>query len=335
MKNVLVLGGSGFVGRHVCEKLARQGWTVTVPTRKFLNAQSVVHVPRLTVLELDVHDEAALAQAVAGHDAVVNLVAILHGDQTAFEHAHVALPQKLAKACVAACVGQVVHVSALGADALQSSMAPSMYLRTKGEGEAVLVQAAMGAVASHGAAEKGFDLSILRPSVIFGAEDRFMNTFAGLQKIAPVVPLACADARFAPVWVEDVAQAVVRCLQGGLAQPSPRTYELAGPEVYTLRQLVNMAGRLSGIAGGCGRTILSLPDWAGRLQARLLSWLPGPPLLSQDNLDSMQVPNVASGKWPGLAALGITASPLAPLAAEFLRANTVDAEMNRLRATVR
>ena len=317
MKKVLVLGGTGFVGTHVCEKLVREGWQVTVPTRRGANAKAIKLLPGLTVQELDVHDEAALTRAVAGHDALVNLVAILHGTQAAFEHVHVALPQKIAHACLTNGIVQVVHVSALGADSLQPSLAPSMYLRTKGEGEAVLVQAAMGGSAGD-AAQLGFDLSILRPSVIFGAEDKFLNLFARLQKLLPMVPLAGADAKFQPVWVQDVATAVVRCLSGASAAPSPRVIEAFGPEILTLKQLVQIAAQLSGSGGGMGRLVIPLPAWAGRLQASVMGLAPGEPIMSLDNLDSMKVDNVASGKHPGLESLGIKASALRPIARQYL-----------------
>jgi len=331
MKNIFVPGGTGFVGAHVCEKLVRAGWQVTVPTRRRLRAQGIMHLPNLTVLELDVHDDAALNRAMAGHDALVNLVAILHGTQAAFEHVHVALPQKLAHACALNGVRQVVHISALGADALQPQQAPSMYLRSKGEGEAVLLQAASGAGAGL-AARVTFDLSILRPSVIFGAEDKFLNLFAGLQKLLPVLPLAGASARFQPVWVQDVAQAVLACLQGASDLDSPRTIEVAGPEVFTLKELAQMAARLSGVAGGWGRPVLSLPDWAGRLQATLMGLAPGEPMMSQDNLDSMKLPNIASGKLPGLASLGIHASALAPIAQDYLNKSNVRSGLMGLRS---
>jgi uncharacterized protein YbjT (DUF2867 family) len=317
MKKIIVLGGTGFVGAHVCEKLVRDGWAVTVPTRRRANANRIKLLPGLTVLELDVHNEAALTQAVAGHDALVNLVAILHGTQEAFERTHVALPRKIAKACLANGVKQVVHISALGTDALQPQTLPSMYLRSKGEGEAVLIQAACGAGAKAGGA--GFDLSILRPSVIFGAEDKFLNVFAKLQKIFPVMPLAGASAQFQPVWVQDVASAVVRCLGGASDAASPRTIDVVGPEVFTLKQLVQLSARLAGIGGGFGRPVLGLPDWAARLQASLMSLAPGEPVMSTDNLDSMKVPNVATGKFPGLDSLGITASALQPIAQGYLQ----------------
>ena len=130
MKNALILGGTGFVGRHVCEKLQRAGWHITVPTRRAINASAVQHLPGLTVIEADVHDEAALTRLLPGHDAVINLVAILHGSEAAFERTHVELPAKLARACAASGVRRVVHVSALGV----SAESPSKYQRSKARG---------------------------------------------------------------------------------------------------------------------------------------------------------------------------------------------------------
>ena len=322
MKKVIVLGGTGFVGTHVCEKLIREDWQVTVLTRRLSNAEKIQHLPGLTVLEVDVHDEAALTRAVAGHEALVNLVAILHGDQAAFEHTHVALPKKIAHACLANHVTRVVHISALGADALQPEKAPSMYLRSKGEGEAVLIQAATGGSAG-AAADTGFDLTVLRPSVIFGAGDKFLTVFAKLQKLAPVVPLAGASAKFQPVWVEDVATAVLRCLADHGHTASPRTIEVVGPEVFTLKQLVQISAQVAGIMGGLGRPVIALPEWAGRMQAKLMGLAPGEPLMSLDNLDSMKVDNVSAGKLPGLASLGITASALRPIAQGYLHSKQV------------
>jgi len=316
MKKILVLGGTGFVGAHVCEKLAREGWQVTVPTRRRSNATHLIHLPGLTVLELDVHDEAALARVVPGHAALVNLVAILHGDQAAFERVHVALPQKIARVCIGSGVNQVIHVSALGADSLQPDKSPSMYLRSKGEGEAVLLQAAEGGGAGT-AAQKGFDLSILRPSVIFGEGDKFLTLFAKLQKLFPLMPLAGAAARFQPVWVEDVANAIVACIKGANGRASPRIIEAAGPDILTLKEIVQLSAQASGVAGG-GRPVIALPTWAGRLQAMLMGLAPGEPLMSLDNLDSMKVDNVATGKLPGLTSLGIRASTLLPIARQYL-----------------
>ena len=305
LEKVLVLGGTGFVGRHVCEKLTRLNIHVTVPTRRRNNAYNVQALPMLDVLEVDIHDPAALAALVAGHDAVVNLVAVLHGDEAAFERAHVELPKKLAAACQQTGVKRVVHISALGA----AVDGPSMYQRSKARGEAVL-QAA------------GLDLTILRPSVIFGADDKFLNLFAKLQRIFPVMPLAGADTKFQPVWVEDVAQAVVNSLR--LPTPSKGTViEACGPDVFTLKELVQISAIATGINRGRGRPIWALPPVLGKLQALAMRLLPGEPLISQDNLDSMKVDNVGTGKLPNLQTLGITPSALAAIVPTYLGNNSV------------
>jgi NADH dehydrogenase len=306
MKRVLLLGGTGFVGRHVCERLARLHWPMTVATRRADQAGAVQHLPRLTVVEADVHDEATLRRLLVGHDAVVNLVAILHGSEAAFERTHVELPAKLARACLTTGVKRVVHISALGAEPAAAASAPSRYLRSKSRGEAEL----------QAAAALGLQLTVLRPSVIFGADDRFINLFAALQRVFPFMPLASAQARFQPVWVEDVAQAVAHCLQD--ARTAGQTYELCGPSVYTLKELVQLAARAAGIGHGRGRPVLALPAAIGRLQARLMELAPGRPLMSRDNLDSMQVDNVATGRLPGLAALGITPTGPTAVAPSYL-----------------
>lgn len=299
MPRVLVLGGSGFVGRQVCEQLARLGWQITVPTRRASHAARIQNLPGLTVLEASVHNAADLARLMPGHDAVVNLVAVLHGNEERFEQVHVQLPNKIAQAMQTAGVQRLVHISALGADA----QGPSMYQRSKARGEAVLHQAQL-------------QLTVLRPSVIFGAEDHFLNLFADLQAIAPFMPLAGQGTRFQPVWVGDVARAVVNCLQqpGTLGQ----TYELCGPEVLTLGELVQAAGQWAGVNHGRGRPVVGLPLWLGWLQALAMEMLPGEPLMSRDNLASMKVDNVASGLWPGLPALGIAPASAAGVAPRYL-----------------
>ena len=247
MKKIFVMGGTGFVGVSVCAQLLAQGWQVTVPTRKRSAARRAPSAGSVTLLEMDVHDEVALTQALAHQDAVVNLVAILHGTHAEFERVHVSLVEKLARACVVAGVRQLVHVSAIGVNAQQPLLAPSMYLRSKGQGEAALLRAASLT------APPAFALSILRPSVIFGAADKFLNVFANLQKTLPLVPLAGATARFQPVWVEDVATAVLRCLlRTGVATPAPAPLivQACGPDVFTLKQLVQLAARLSGVRSG-------------------------------------------------------------------------------------
>ncbi len=297
--NVLVLGGSGFVGRQVCEQLARLGWRITVPTRRAVHAASVQSLPGLTVIEASVHSQADLARLMPGHDAVVNLVAVLHGDEARFEQVHVDLPAKIAQAMKAAGVHRLVHVSALGADA----QGPSMYQRSKARGEAVLRSA-------------GLALTVLRPSVIFGAEDKFLNLFADLQAVLPFMPLAGSGTRFQPVWVGDVARAVVACLQN--PDTMGQTYELCGPDVLTLGELVHRAGQWAGVNHGQGRPVIGLPMWMGWLQAAAMELAPGEPLMSRDNLASMKVDNVATGQLPGLQALGIAPAAAAGVAPAYL-----------------
>jgi len=285
MKNVLVLGGSGFVGRHVCEALNRAGISMAVVTRR-LPARSVQMLPRVTVVQADVHDPQALASLLPGHDAVINLVAILHGDRHAFDKVHVQLPRQIAHACVQTGVKRMLHVSALGAD----QHGPSLYQRSKAQGEAALQSEVV----------HGLQLTVLRPSVVFAEDDAFIQLFARLQSVAPVVPLAGAETRFQPVWVQDVAQAVMFALMH--RETIGRVYELAGPHIYTLKQLVEHAGAWAGHP----RLVFGLPQPLAYLQALVMEMMPGAPLMSRDNLASMQVDNVSHGQLPGLAELGVT-----------------------------
>ncbi len=312
-QRVLVLGGSGFVGRQVCEQLARLGCYITVPTRRAVNAARVQSLPGLTVIEANVHQEADLARLMPGHDAVVNLVAVLHGSEERFESVHVDLPGKIASAMKKAGVQRLVQISALGAD----PQGPSMYQRSKARGETVLHNA-------------GLQLTVLRPSVIFGAEDKFLNLFADLQAVAPFMPLAGSGTRFAPVWVGDVARAVVVCLQ----KPDTvgQTYELCGPDVMTLGELVQRAGQWAGVNEGRGRPVIGLPMWVGWLQAAAMELAPGEPLMSRDNLASMKVDNIATGQLSGLPALGISASSAAGVAPGYLGHRGPRSKLNRWRA---
>ncbi len=314
--DILVLGGTGFVGRSVCEKLVERsggaGGSIVVPTRHIAHARDLQMLPTLQPVQADVHDDAQLAQMVAGRDAVINLVAVLQGDERRFRHVHVDLPTRLARACQAAGVKRLVHVSALGVGA----NAPSHYLRSKAAGEAALAAA-------------GLELTVLRPSVIFGAHDKLLNMFAALQGLAPFVPLAGADSRYQPVWVDDVAAAIVRCLD----DPATigQTYECTGPDVYTLRELVQAAGRWAGHE----RPVFGLPGGLAQLQARVMEMLPGEPLMSRDNLASMQVPNIATGTLPGLDALGIRATALSAIAPMYLGHGRGPARMDAWRARAR
>jgi uncharacterized protein YbjT (DUF2867 family) len=243
-------------------------------------------MPGVTVVQADVHDAKQLQTLVHGHDVVINLIAILHGTEEEFTHAHVTLPASLARACHAENVTRLIHISALGADV----HGPSMYQRSKARGELALLSAAQKAP---------LGLTLLRPSVIFGKDDKFINLFASLQKVFPVMPLAGAHTRFQPVWVHDVAQAIVHCVN--TSSTEGQVYELCGPDILTLTELVQLAGRWVGKE----RPVISLPYAIGWLQSLLMEFAPGPTLMSRDNLDSMKVNNIATPHALGLRSLGI------------------------------
>ena len=284
-QKILILGGSGFVGRHVCSRLSLQHHQITVPTRR-LPARHIQMMPGVSVVQADVHDPKQLQALVHGHDVVINLIAILHGTENEFTQAHVTLPAHLARACQAENVTRLIHISALGADV----HGPSMYQRSKAQGELALLSAA---------AKAPLGLTLLRPSVIFAKDDQFINLFAKLQKVFPVMPLAGAHTRFQPVWVQDVAQAIVHCVN--TTSTEGQVFELCGPDILTLTELVQLAGHWVGKE----RPVMALPYAIGWLQALLMELAPGPTLMSRDNLDSMKVNNIASPHALGLRALGI------------------------------
>ena len=277
---ILVLGGSGFIGSHLVAQLAHAQREIIVPTRHAARARHLILLPGVEVVQADVHDAPTLERLVARADAVINLVGILHSRPGRdgkpygpdFERAHVELPQKLVAACAARGVHRYLHMSALGA----AADGPSMYSRSKAAGE----------VAAR--ADPRLAVTVFRPSVVFGEEDRFLNLFASLQKFLPLVLLGGADTRFQPVYVKDVARAFIAALARREAVGA--TLELVGPQVYTLRELVRLAGEYSGHP----RPVIGLPEPLARLQAGLLEHMPGGPLLSRDNLDSMKRDNIAS-----------------------------------------
>lgn len=285
LKKVLLIGGSGFVGGWVANRFSERGIRVIVPTRHRDHSKQIILLPTVYTVQADVHDPQVLAGLMDGVDAVINLVGILHdGDSRSpygqrFAAAHVELPKKILAAMKAHGVRRLVHVSALKA----AADAPSGYLRSKAAGEALLREAV-----------GQFDITVLRPSVIFGPGDSFLNTFATLLKLFPALPLACAGARFQPVYVGDVADVLVASLTDRAT--FGQTYELAGPAVYSLRQLVDYTAKLVGRK----RLIIELPDALAKLQASVLGLLPQPPI-SPDNLRSMQVDNVSDGthNYPG------------------------------------
>ena len=303
---VLVLGASGFVGRSVCARLASRGIAIRALTRGLLKARPLRVIPSLEIVAGTPHDDADLARALDGVDAVVNLVGILHQSRREpFEKVHVDLPRRLARACRAAGVRRLVHMSALHA----GRDGPSQYLRSRGRGE--------DALREEGA---GLAVTILKPSVIFGRDDSFLNLFAGLVRPLPVVPLAGAGTRFQPVWVEDVARAAAACLDD--TRTFGKSYDLCGPGVYTLADIVRfVAGML-----GRSRLIVPLPGWAAQAQAFVLEHLPGP-VMTRDNLASMRVDSVCDCPFPevfGFAPAAMEAVVPEYMAAAGLRGRYAD-----------
>jgi len=308
IESVCLIGGTGFVGRSIAEQACAQGLRVRVVTRSAPRARPLLVLPTLETMVADPHDEKSLPGCLENMDAVVNLAGILHeGGGATFESVHVELPRKIASACRAAGVRRFLHMSALGA----SAEGPSAYLRSKARGEAAVRE---------GAAALSF--TIFRPSVIFGEHDRFLNLFASLVRIFPVIPLGAAQARFQPVWVEDVA----RCFVAALGDPrtSGETYGLCGPQVLTLEEMVRFVAAISGRKP----RIVALPGALATLQAFVLEHLPGK-LLTRDNLRSMSVDNVCGGPFPEV--FGFAPSSLESAAAAYLAGSGARARYQRFR----
>jgi NADH dehydrogenase len=292
-QHFLVLGGGGFVGRHVVARLAAGGHRVTVPTRRREAARHLILLPTVQVIEADVHDPAALGRLAQGATVVVNLVGILHEQGAAtFARIHVELARTVVGACRSAGVTRLLHMSAINAD----PAGPSRYLQSKGEAEAIV-------------ADSGLAWTMFRPSVVFGPGDSFVNLFAALARRLPVIPLASPHARFAPVYVGDVAECIVRSSRERAT--IGRRYGLCGPQVYTLRDLVAYIAK----ASGHPRLVVPLSPALSRLQARMLELLPGK-LMTRDNLDSMRQDAVCAEPFPAVFAIAPTA--LEAIAPSFL-----------------
>lgn len=285
-QRIVILGGTGFVGRHLVPRLARDGHAITVLTRNRDRKRELAVLPRVRLVNADVHDRAALRRQLEGADAAINLVGILNergSDGSGFRKAHVELAASLADACREAGVPRLVQMSSL-----RAGEGDSHYLRSRGEAEERVQSSTLA-------------WTIFRPSVIFGAGDGLFFRFADLLKIAPVLPLARAHAKFQPVFVGDVAEAIARAI----AHPhtAGHVYELGGPRTIELGELVRWTARLTGKR----RLVLPLPDALGYVQAAVGEWLPGKPI-SRDNFRSLKLDSVA--RDDGLAALGIVATPM-------------------------
>ncbi len=308
IQKICVLGGTGFVGRHLATRLANQGYSLKVLTRHPQRHRDIEVLPGAELIGADIHDPKALAEQFTGCEAVINLVGVLHEyANQSFRAVHAELPAKVVDACRATGVKRLLHMSALHADAAKG---PSQYLFTKGEGENTVMQAADLAV------------TCFKPSIIFAPDDDFYNQFAGLLKFSLALPLACPNSRFAPVYVDDVAQAFATALDNDAT--IGQRYELCGPRIYTFKEIVEDIARMMGKK----RLVVGLPDAMARLQAKIFGMLPVK-IFSMDNYLSLQVDSVCSCN--GLEALGIT-----PHSVEgIMPAHFADRPYDTLRQTAR
>jgi len=302
--SVCVLGGTGFIGREIVARLANDGHAVKVLTRAPRGHRDLKVLPSVRIVRADAHDPAALQRAFAGCDVVINLVGILNerrpgNGNREFQRVHTELPMKVVQACKASGVRRYLHMSGLKADAQNG---PSHYLRSKGEAEDYIRrECATGTP----------EFVILQPSVVFGPHDEFVNKFASILKITPgFLPLACADAKFAPVYVGDVAEAFVRCLER--KDVAGKTLQLCGPEVIRLGDIVRLTAKTLGLR----RWVVPLPRSVARVQAAVMDYVPGKPF-STDNFHSASIDSVCD--CDGLAELGIARTPLRGTVATYLR----------------
>ncbi|AIF46707.1 complex I NDUFA9 subunit family protein [Dyella japonica] len=309
-KQLVVLGGSGFVGSHLLPRLAKDGHRIVLLSRNRERQRAMAVLPDVRIRSVDVYDANALRRQFDGADAVINLVGILNafGNQT-FQHAHVDLAQRVLGACQAAGVSRLHHMSAL-----KAGQGLSQYLKSKGEAEALIRHSSL-------------DWTIYQPSVMFGAGGGLVDRFATLLRQLPALPLPRAASRMAPTWVGDVAEAMARCI-GDDKLGVDRSFELYGPDVLTLGEIVRLIRSNLGV-----RTpIIPLPDSLGRLQAQVAQLLPGKPF-SLDNFRSLRTDSV--GKADGYAALGITPQPLEAWLPVLLKEPARQRRLKKARSTGR
>lgn len=310
IKKITILGGAGFVGSALATKLDHAGYQVKVLSRRREASKHLILLPNVQVVECDIADNIALKKALSGSDAVINLVGILHeNSKNTFENIHHQLPRRVAQMCEELGISRLIHMSALQA----SKTAPSQYLRSKAAGEAAVNEFS-----------KKLDITIFKPSVIFGRGDSFLSLFAMLVKFLPAIFLAKPNAKFQPIWVEDVAQCFVNALEN--TDTYGKTYELGGPHVYTLRELVQKVMDILGKA----RPIMGLNDALSMAQASVMQLSPIP-LMTRDNIRSMQVDNVCSDVIA--SELAVTPTSLDVIAPEYLLMSSPRAYYHAFRST--
>ena len=277
-KNICVVGGTGFVGHQLASALSKAGFNVLIPSRNRERHRSVFVLPRVEVVDADIHDEKVLEELFSGCDVVINLAAILNeAGKDTFTKLHVELPRKIVQACKASGVGRLIHMSALNADADKGS---SAYLRSKGEGENVVMAAA-----------DELAVTVFRPSGMYGHDDHFFTTFALMLNYLPAVPVFCADARLAPIFVGDVVSAMVKSLNDKAT--FGQRYEMCGPETFTLLELVEYTARLVNPK----RRVIPVGPGMSAFMGKVLGMLPGK-LFTYDNYLSLQTPAVCSPPMP-------------------------------------
>ncbi len=321
IKTILVFGGTGFIGSSLVPKLVAKGLRVLLVTRRLKQARELQTLPTVEVIELKSLTPDTVAPLIQRSQAVINLVGILHGRHGKkpepdldndpryrpledpygpdFGAAHVELPKMLANLALAHNVKRFIHVSAFGTH-LPKAKLPSMYLRSKAAGERAI------------SGLPGLHTTIFRPSVVFGEHDKFLNMFASMQKLPIVLPLARGGCKFQPVYVEDLTHAITNSLENILT--FGKTYDMVGPEIFTLAQIVRLSGRYAGHQ----RPIIPIPDLAGRFQALVLEMLPGPTLMSEDNFNSLSVDNALSEDYQWPVELGVTPHALTQIAPTYL-----------------
>jgi NADH dehydrogenase len=313
MKTVCIFGGTGFIGSRLVYHLANAGYSIRVPTRHRERHRELCVAPGVRLVEADVYDERQLDRLIAGSDYVVNLVGILNETgRSTFRRAHVDMTQAIVDSMARQGIRRLLHMSALNADA---ALPRGEYLRTKGEAEA-LVQT-----------DVRIDATVFRPSVVFGPDDSFFNRFALLLRLTPgVFPLACAGTRFAPVYVADVAEAFRIAMENDAC--IGKRYDLCGPGVYTLGDLVRFTARQIGVR----RLVVGLPDFAARLQALVLGMMPGKPF-SMDNYYSLQYDSVCVSS--GLIELGIEPRRIETIVPTYLGKDERNARLQAMRRVAR
>ncbi len=311
--DIVLLGGTGFVGHHLLAALSDAGHSCRVPSRHLSRHRDLSLLPGVSLVAADIHDTEKLIELIEGAEVAINLVGILNErgrNGMGFWKVHVGVVENLITACRAAGVGRLVHISALNA-----GKGKSFYLRSKGRAEELIADS------------EGLDWTIIQPSVMFGAGDSFFNRFAGLLKLMPILPLACYRTRLQPVCVEDVTAAITAIVNRdpAIQDPVGQTLVVVGPQEYTLHELVCFTAQSLGLK----RWVVGQPDFVSRLQGLLMDFVPGKPF-SSDNYHALQLDStsVENALWR----LGIEPQQLESIVPTYLVESSRQQRLNRFRS---